>query len=548
MVAGAAIAILLLTGYFFFKRNMTVYNWQGKAVVVHDVPGSPGEPIVWVNTAVFPPDEPMLLNLAETMTPAYPPCAHDDLSIQRGTEDRTCSIIAIHHDGSMQFFHFVERSYPGAPDVLGTPDNIMYAAKIPDMVSWRIGKQYVFDSRREFGGKNSSPSPKPDGFEPFYSSALLDALPLDLEEARRKFPPSISVTKNDDDVEVTIIGRLVTDKRSGRISDDLPTYAAVVCSKKRMKCVQAVTFVPRPENEMSATRVVNGILERAPIRANPASQMAAAGSRTTDYSISSWSDIPAGPAIEATFVDVDKSCGHVNLSIDGATRSVQEMEKQTCYPNPGEDHSFMLKNDTDPSDESILAFPILDDHWVSEPRTYCDGQFAYGADHIDEARIFATVAEDKALVVAAPGWQGFWQEFANKESMHKRLDNAAGRKYTAQAYVVARESRVVFVRTNLDDENHDFFRQVEYCFRNDGSIAESSSESTRLPMNEREVRQIFYSESGAVIGTTVQYFALADGAAVALEKRPESFPLEKFPIYRKVSDLPFLKSNANPLR
>jgi len=542
IVAVAAIGIFAIIIHIDFRNNDTIYDWKGRAIVVANVPGDPTEHISWVNTAPFPPDVPVLRNLPNTLTPVYPACPHDDAGVRDGTASRTCSIIGIHQDGSIQFFNFAEREYPGSstwPGLAypGPPERWVYAARVPELVSGRIGKEYVFDSRVESATLPSPSAMAPAGFLAQSSSGLLGALPLTVGQARRQFPPELAVSEDNDDLEVYAVGRMVSAYGSPSITN-YPTYGAIVCSKKQVKCVEAETFVPRPTGEWSAILVDDNSLARAPVRGDPFSQMVSAGSTLTTFSISSWSSTSRGFSIVAMVQN--KDCGDVSLSIDTATRSIDENVKQTCDSNlPEEYPSFMLGDSGDASQESLLLVPILDEDRVSQERDYCGRQFSYGNDHIDSARVFGSISNENEAT--APRWE----EFASSEALQKKVDSAVNVGETDTAYAVTRDSSVVFIRTFLEDDTGDFLHQVDYCFRSDGAIAEARSDLTWIPMNEREEREIFFSEHGDDIGSTVNYVELGNNRLARLPERPKDFPERSFPIYRRVSDLPFLKLDVN---
>lgn len=322
------IVVTLIAGY---KDNETVYDAKGKAVVVSGVPGDATEHIEWVRMEPFSPGEVVPDNLSRTLTPAYPACAQNIESIKKGVLAGTCSMILVLPEGSLQFFHFVERDYPGSPDWTGTAYE---AGQIPDLVAWRIGKNYIFDSR--------VPPPTPaSGGASVPLSPLLTSLPLTLEQAEEKFPPKVTIlTKDDDNLKVEAGGRLVGDYNSNSADFvSLPNLVTITCSENEMQCLESIAILPATHGEMSGIDVIDGTMQRAPIEANTKSNN---GTQTkVTFSVSKWISSGNGYSIEAAWQD---QCRSDILSIDTTLSMVKVSEIDSCNTGHPLGSSFVLFN------------------------------------------------------------------------------------------------------------------------------------------------------------------------------------------------------------
>lgn len=122
-----------------------------------------------------------------------------------------------------------------------------------------------------------------------------------------------------------------------------------------------------------------------------------------------------------------------------------------------------------------------------------------------------------------------WRRYRSKDE----LDNAGA---SDAAFLWIRGAAVVGANFTFQSESGDWANYANYCFREDGSLAEVDAELRTFYGNMLVKRAWFYAPHGALVGKTEGFFGLKTGKPM---KPGQDFIDEKTPQFRAVKNLPF---------
>lgn len=129
-----------------------------------------------------------------------------------------------------------------------------------------------------------------------------------------------------------------------------------------------------------------------------------------------------------------------------------------------------------------------------------------------------------------------WRKFASTAELKKAAESAEA-NLEQQVYVWTEGGKVIAANFTLQSESGDWALYPIYCFRENGTIAEISSE-LRTFYGEMLVRRDWkFDSNGRLLESKEKFLDLKTESP---KKPDEEFVDEETPLYHKVSDLPFL--------
>lgn len=129
-----------------------------------------------------------------------------------------------------------------------------------------------------------------------------------------------------------------------------------------------------------------------------------------------------------------------------------------------------------------------------------------------------------------------WRKYRSKDEVRNAGANES-------AYVWIRDAKVIFVLFTFQSESGDWANDADYCFREDGSVAEVDAELQTFYGNMLVKRAWFYAPRAALLAKTEGFFDLHTGR---VETPGQDFIDEKTPQFRNVKSLPFASLLPDP--
>jgi|SRR5262245_2389868 len=167
---------------------------------------------------------------------------------------------------------------------------------------------------------------------------------------------------------------------------------------------------------------------------------------------------------------------------------------------------------------------------IARIKAYCQQLDNYAKRNPKLGRLFANVSSDMA------GQKSLWREFKSEE---ERVEADTGDGLNDNANVWSKDGTVVLVYCAFQTPSDDWFHQVDYYFRKDGSLAKIHARLDTFYGNVTAIRERFYDSKGRRLSSSQQLLDLK----TKKRKRPDvAFVDEPIPVYLTVKALPF-----NPL-
>jgi hypothetical protein len=163
---------------------------------------------------------------------------------------------------------------------------------------------------------------------------------------------------------------------------------------------------------------------------------------------------------------------------------------------------------------------------VAEIETYAKGLDQYIKSNEKTARIFADTAS------GTTGEAAKWREFQTKK---EREDADTGENLNENAYVWMRNGKIIGANFTFQSPSRDWVHYVMYYFRNDGTLAKTSSTLNTFMGDITVIRDDYYDSKGTLLKGTTHCKDLKTQRS----KPCGNFQEQPTPFYKTVNQLPF---------
>lgn len=171
---------------------------------------------------------------------------------------------------------------------------------------------------------------------------------------------------------------------------------------------------------------------------------------------------------------------------------------------------------------------------ITRIKAYCRKLDGYAKRNPKLGRLYANLSSD------ITGQKSQWREFKSEE---ERAEADTGDGLNDNANVWSKDGAVVLVNCAFETPSGDWFHQVDYYFRKDGSLAKIHARLDTFYGNVTAIRERFYDSNGRLLSSSQQLLDLK----TKKRKRPDvAFIDEPIPVYRTVKALPFYTALGEP--